>query len=61
MWELAPHKVDRFVGFVKSTFFTKLLMSRYCAPEKEGRGATSEIHRVKTFLLNSVVTSKAGL
>jgi hypothetical protein len=61
MWELAPHKADRFVGFVKSTFFTKLLMSGYCAPEEEDRDATAEIRRVKTFLSNSVVISKAGL
>jgi hypothetical protein len=61
MWELAPHKADRFVGFVGSTVFTKLLMSRYCAPEEEGKDVTVEIRRVKTFLSNSVVTSKAGL
>jgi hypothetical protein len=61
MWELAPHKADRFVDFVKSMVFTKLLMLEYCASEEEGRDAAAEIRRVKTFLSNSVVTSKAGL
>ena len=61
MWELAAHKADRFVGFVRSTVFTKLLMLEYRASEEEFRGATAEIRRVKTFLSDSAVTNKAGL